>query len=323
MPGVAGPTTTPHAPFFDFVLADGPAIAVNHSPAGETAGELRSRWCETASAIAVPRTATPPSATARRPANPLTPVTPSAYADERAEALAHEPVEVDGQQAVGLREVAEVDEEEGPLLVAGGVSARVFPAQALELPEIPPARLAADADGHDARGRGRLRLLRLVGLLELEVGQRLRVGQGLRPRHRLRPRLLRRALGRVDDRLRDARDGILAQAGRREELLGAVLGSCEDRASLGARPLERLLDLGARGIRQLDRLMARLLEQAVALCLGLLQLARGVGIRLREQLARLVLGGVQDLAALAIAFLPVALDLGLALQELALAAAHL
>ena len=69
--------------------------------------------------------------------------------------------------------------------------------------------------------------------------------------------------------------------------------------------------------------MARLLEQAAALRLGLLQLARRVGVRLREQLARLVPRGVQHLGALALALLAVALDLGLALLQLVLAAAHL
>ena len=58
--------------------------------------------------------------------------------------------------------------------------------------------------------------------------------------------------------------------------------------------------------------MARLLEQAVALGLRLLQLCGRVGVGLREQLARLVPRGVQHLRALALALLAVALDLGLA-----------
>ena len=57
--------------------------------------------------------------------------------------------------------------------------------------------------------------------------------------------------------------------------------------------------------------------------LGLLELARRVGVRLREQLAGLVPRGVQHLGALALALLPVALDLGLALLQLVLAAADL
>src|SRR3981081_3404067 len=46
-------------------------------------------------------------------------------------------------------------------------------------------------------------------------------------------------------------------------------------------------------------------------------------MRLREQLARLVPRGVQRLGALALALLAVALDLGLAVLQLVLAAAHL
>ena len=47
-----------------------------------------------------------------------------------------------------------------------------------------------------------------------------------------------------------------AEPGRGEKLLGALLGAREDRAGLGAGPLERLLDLGAGGVRQLGRLVA-------------------------------------------------------------------
>ena len=57
--------------------------------------------------------------------------------------------------------------------------------------------------------------------------------------------------------------------------------------------------------------------------LGLLQLGGRVGMRLREELARLVPRCVQHLGALALALLAVALDLGLALLQLDLPAAHL
>src|SRR6185312_5456267 len=106
---------------------------------------------------------------------------------------------------------------------------------------------------------------------------------------------------------------VLTETGCREELLGAMLGAGEDRRRLRARPFERLFDLGTGGVRQFGCLVARLLEQAAALRLGLLELARGVGVRLREELARLVPRGVQHLRALALALLAVALDLGLAL----------
>ena len=69
--------------------------------------------------------------------------------------------------------------------------------------------------------------------------------------------------------------------------------------------------------------MARLLEQPVAARLGLAQLARRVGVRLREQVACLALGGGHDLGALALGLGAVALDLGLALLQLVLLLAHL
>src|SRR5258706_248120 len=78
----------------------------------------------------------------------------------------------------------------------------------------------------------------------------------------------------------------------------------------------------AGGVRELGGLVARLLEEPVALRLCLLQLARGVCVRLREQLARLVTRRVQQLAALALALLAVALEVALALLQVGLAAAH-
>ena len=102
-----------------------------------------------------------------------------------------------------------------------------------------------------------------------------------------------------------------------------MLRAAENRRSLCARPLEGLLDLGAGRVRQFGGLVARLLEEAAALRLCLLQLARRIGVRLREQLARLVTRRVQHLPALALALQPVALDLGFAVLEVGLAAANL
>ena len=68
--------------------------------------------------------------------------------------------------------------------------------------------------------------------------------------------------------------------------------------------------------------MAGLLEQPVALGLGLLKLTRRVRMRLRQQLARLVPRRVEHVGALALALLAVPLDVGLALLKLALAPAH-
>ena len=90
-----------------------------------------------------------------------------------------------------------------------------------------------------------------------------------------------------------------------------------------ARPLERLLDLGTGGIRQLGRLVARLLEQAGAACLGLAELLRRVAVGVGEQVARLGAGCVEDVGPLALALEAVALDLALTALELGLLAAHL
>jgi hypothetical protein len=69
--------------------------------------------------------------------------------------------------------------------------------------------------------------------------------------------------------------------------------------------------------------VARLLEQSVPAGLGLAQLPRRVGIRLRDEVARLGLRSIEDLGALALGLGAIALDLGLALLELALLRAHL
>src|SRR4029078_2531083 len=107
-------------------------------------------------------------------------------------------------------------------------------------------------------------------------------------------------------------DRVLPEAGCGEQLLGAVLGTGEDRAGLCTRPLERLLDLGAGRVRQLGGLMTRLLEETVPLRLRLLQLACCIGVRAREELARLVPGGIQHLRPLTLALLAVPLDFRLA-----------
>ena len=100
-----------------------------------------------------------------------------------------------------------------------------------------------------------------------------------------------------------------AETGRGEELLGALLGALRAIARcLCARPVERLVDLGPGGVRELGRLVARLLEQAGAARLGLADLGGRVAVRVREQLARLVLGVVHDLVALALAVVAEALD---------------
>jgi len=77
------------------------------------------------------------------------------------------------------------------------------------------------------------------------------------------------------------------------------------------------------GVGQLGRLVSCLLEQAAALGLRLAQLLRRVAVCVREQLARLVAGGVQHLRPLTFALLPVALDLRLAVLLFATAAPNL
>src|SRR5207247_10754733 len=64
-------------------------------------------------------------------------------------------------------------------------------------------------------------------------------------------------------------------------------------------------------------------EQPVPAGLRLLELAGRVGIRLRQELARLALGSVQRLRALALALRAVALDIRLAVLDLSLAPADL
>ena len=81
---------------------------------------------------------------------------------------------------------------------------------------------------------------------------------------------------------------VVAEPGRREELLGAALGTAENRSGLRARPFESLLDLGPRGVRQLGRLVARLFEEPAALGLCLAELLGRIAVGIRKQLTRLV-----------------------------------
>ena len=92
-----------------------------------------------------------------------------------------------------------------------------------------------------------------------------RAGERGRRRGLLGPGRLGCGLRRLHDRTGDLGDRVLPEPGGGEQLLGAVLRAGEHCARLGARPFERLLDLGAGGVRELGRLMARLLEQPVAL----------------------------------------------------------
>ena len=106
-------------------------------------------------------------------------------------------------------------------------------------------------------------------------------------------------LGGVNDRIRDAPELFVAEAGRREQLLGALLRAGDDHCGLRASPLERLLT-SARRVRELGRLMSRLLEELRRAGLGFADLLRRVALRLLEQLARFVPRRVEDLGTLAI-----------------------
>ena len=128
-----------------------------------------------------------------------------------------------------------------------------------------------------------------------------------------------RRLGRADDRLRDPTDRLVTETCGGEQLLGALLGAGDDRAGLAARPLERRLDLGARGVREFGRLVAGLLEQPGRPRLRLRDLLGCLLLRLLRRVARLALGCVQQLGPLALAFLAVLLDVALALLQLTLA----
>src|SRR5438552_16019861 len=117
--------------------------------------------------------------------------------------------------------------------------------------------------------RLRLRLGRLRALgLGRHLGTCRRAGERGRRRERAR---LARLLRRAHDRGGYLGDRLLSQPGGGEQLLRALLGAADDDARLIPSPLQRLLDLCAGGIRQLGRLMTRLLDEPGAACLGLLQ----------------------------------------------------
>ena len=125
------------------------------------------------------------------------------------------------------------------------------------------------------------RLLRrgavFVVFLALGLRRRLRLrcrGQGPSARAAPPEPPSRLDLRRPDDRVGNARDRLVAEPCRRQQLLGALLCADHDRVRLGARPLERLLHLGAGRVRELGRLVARLLEQLGAAGLGLAELLR-------------------------------------------------
>src|SRR6185437_5392939 len=93
--------------------------------------------------------------------------------------------------------------------------------------------------------------------------------------------------------------------------------------SLRTRPFERLLYLGARGIRQLGRLVSRLLEQAVRTSFSLTDLGGRLPLDIGLGLTCFIARAVQHLGALALALLTEPLDLVLALLQLALATGDL
>ena len=130
-------------------------------------------------------------------------------------------------------------------------------------------------------------------------------------------------LRRCDDCFADLLDLVVAEPGRREELLGAALGTAENRSGLRARPFEGLLDLCPRGVRQLGRLVARLFEESAALRLCLAELLSRIAVGIGKQLTRLVPRVVEHLRTLAFTLLAVALDLGFAVLLLAAAPANL
>src|SRR6478752_656603 len=118
----------------------------------------------------------------------------SGAAQHVAERLTHERVEVDRQQTVGSRVVAEVEEQELALLVELPAVAR----GTVELPDVPATRL----DGYGLRHGLRLRLVLRLGFgfrfgfrLGLRCGLGLDHRSGRDDRHRLGR--LRRLFGRA------------------------------------------------------------------------------------------------------------------------------
>src|SRR5207302_9200797 len=92
---------------------------------------------------------------------------------------------------------------------------------------------------------------------------------------------------------------------------------------LGTGPLERLLDLGPRSVRQLGGLVTCLLEQPGGARLGLLDLLRSLLLCVLDGLTSLSLRGIEHLGPLTLALGPVAIDVGLPCLKLALAPSDL
>jgi len=129
-------------------------------------------------------------------------------------------------------------------------------------------------------------------------------------------------LGGLDDRIGNLGRRSLAETRGREELLRALLGSGDDRRRLRTCPFECLFDLGAGRVRELGRLVTRLLEQARAARLCLAKFLCRFLVRFGEELASLVPGRGQNLVALALTLVAVALDIGFLLLEVDLLLPH-
>ena len=127
----------------------------------------------------------------------------------------------------------------------------------------------------------------------------------------------------LDDRRGDLADRLGAEACGTEELLGALLGARDDRSRLRAGPVQGLGDVGAGRVRELGRLMPRLLEQPGAASFGVpgerIRLAFGA----EPELARLEARGVDHLEALPLGVEALHIELRLVLTELAMLPAHL
>src|SRR5581483_8842124 len=194
------------------------------------------------------------------------------------------------------------------------------------------ARYTTSSANRNPRRPGTRAYLLLVGVLFglrlglglCFLGLRLRLRRrGLDQRRRGAAGLRNRRVRRVEERLRDLRELVAAETGGGQQLLGAFLRALQRGSGLRARPVEGLVDLGAHRVRELGGLVPRLLEQPGAARLGLAHLRGGVAVRVREQLARLVLRVLQQLVALALAVLAEALDASLFFLQLALAAGDL
>ena len=114
----------------------------------------------------------------------------------------------------------------------------------------------------------------------------------------------------LDDGVGDLRRSRFAQSSGREQLHDTLLGARDDGRRLRAGPLEGLLDLGPRRIRELGRLMASLLEKTGLAGFGLAQLLGRVAVRVGDELAGLGAGRCSGLVAQPLALVAETLDLG-------------